>query len=52
MSYDIQYSETFKRGAKALAKKYPSIKQDLSNFVIDLAKTPDMGTPWVTICTK
>ena len=45
MSYDIRYSDAFKRGAKALAKKYPSFKQDLSNFVIDLAKSPDSGTP-------
>ena len=45
MSYDILYSDTFKRGAKALAKKYPSLKQDLSNFLIELAKNPEMGTP-------
>ncbi len=43
MSYDIQYSDTFKRSAKALAKKYPSLKQDLSNFVIELADNPSMG---------
>jgi len=45
MSYDIQYSDAFKRGAKALAKKYPSLKQDLANFVIELKKNPGMGTP-------
>jgi len=45
MSFDIRYSDTFKRGAKALAKKYPSIKQDLANFVIELADNPEMGTP-------
>ena len=45
MNFDIQYSETFKRGAKALAKKYPSLKQDLANFVIELAANPEMGTP-------
>lgn len=45
MSYDIRYSDTFKRGAKTLAKKYPSLKQDLSNFLIELAETPDMGIP-------
>jgi hypothetical protein len=38
MSYDIRYSDAFKRGAKVLAKKYPSIKQDLANFVIELAE--------------
>ena len=45
MSFDIRYSDTFKRGAKALAKKYPSLKQDLANFVIGLAANPEMGTP-------
>ena len=45
MSFDIQYSDTFKRAAKALAKKYPSLKQDLANFVIELAAKPEMGTP-------
>ncbi len=43
MSYDIQYSDTFKRGAKAPAKKYPSLKQDLANFVIELAEKPYIG---------
>ncbi len=45
MSYDIRYSDTFKRGAKALAKKYPSLKQNLSDFVKELAEKPDMGIP-------
>jgi mRNA-degrading endonuclease RelE of RelBE toxin-antitoxin system len=45
MSYDVRYSETFRRGAKTLAKKYPSLKQDISDFVIELAENPNMGTP-------
>ncbi len=45
MSYDIRYSDTFKRGAKSLAKKYPSLKQDLADFVKQLAEKPDMGDP-------
>ncbi|WP_259070940.1 hypothetical protein HDF24_22995 [Mucilaginibacter sp. X4EP1] len=45
MSYDILYSDTFKRGAKSLAKKYPSIKHDLANLVLELADDPHMGTP-------
>jgi hypothetical protein len=44
MSFDIRYSATFKRSAKLLAKKYPSFKQDLSNFIEALMKSPDMGT--------
>jgi mRNA-degrading endonuclease RelE of RelBE toxin-antitoxin system len=45
MNYDIQYSDTFKRSAKILAKKYPSLKQDLINFLTELAGTPTMGDP-------
>jgi mRNA-degrading endonuclease RelE of RelBE toxin-antitoxin system len=45
MSYDIRYSDTFKREAKALAKKYPSIKQDLAGLVKQLSEKPDIGTP-------
>src|SRR6266849_2116054 len=46
MSYDIRYSETFKREAKALAKKYPSLKHDLADLVNELAEKPDIGTPF------
>lgn len=45
MSFDIRYSDTFKRSAKALAKKYPSLKQDLADFIIELADNPETGTP-------
>lgn len=45
MSYDVRYSDTFKRGAKALAKKHPSLKQDLANLAIELADNPNIGTP-------
>jgi mRNA-degrading endonuclease RelE of RelBE toxin-antitoxin system len=45
MSYDIRYSDVFKREAKTLAKKYPSLKHDLANLVIELAENPEMGTP-------
>jgi mRNA-degrading endonuclease RelE of RelBE toxin-antitoxin system len=45
MTYDIRYSDTFKRGAKSLAKKYPSLKKDLADFVKQLAEKPDMGDP-------
>jgi mRNA-degrading endonuclease YafQ of YafQ-DinJ toxin-antitoxin module len=45
MSYDIRYSDTFKRGVKALVKKYPLLKQDLANFVRELAENPHMRDP-------
>ena len=44
MSYEIRYSATFKRSAKALAKKYPSLKQDIQIFLKELALNPEMGT--------
>ena len=45
MNYDIRYSETFERGAKILAKIYPSLKKDLAKLAIGRSKTPDIGTP-------
>ena len=45
MSYEICYSDTFKRSVKPLAKKYASFKQDLSDFIIELTENPEMGTP-------
>lgn len=43
MSYEIRISDTFKREAKALAKKYPSLKQDLIKLFAELAEKPDIG---------
>jgi mRNA-degrading endonuclease RelE of RelBE toxin-antitoxin system len=45
MSYDIELSAHFKREAKKLAKKYPSLKTDLSALFIELGKNPIQGTP-------
>jgi len=44
MNYDVRYSDTFKRGAKSLSKKYPSFKRDLEEFVKELAGNPVLGT--------
>lgn len=44
MSFDIVVSDTFRRAAKGLAKKYPSFKTDLSKFVLELTEVPDSGT--------
>lgn len=45
MSFDIRYSEHFRKSAKQLAKKYPSLKSDLGALGANLAENPEMGTP-------
>jgi len=45
MSFEIRFSETFRRSAKPLAKKYPSFKSDISALVAELAENPELGTP-------
>lgn len=45
MSFEIRLSDTFRRAAKSLAKKYPSLKEDISELAVELADTPDLGEP-------
>jgi len=45
MSYEIILSETFKKEAKRLSKKYPSLKSDLEELGNDLSQNPTQGTP-------
>jgi mRNA-degrading endonuclease RelE of RelBE toxin-antitoxin system len=45
MSFNIQLSDKFSRSAKQLAKKYPSLKNDLNLLRQELAGNPEMGTP-------
>jgi|GEM_PF-3916274 len=33
MSFNIEYSQHFRKSAKALSKKYPSFKSDLTKLV-------------------
>jgi hypothetical protein len=44
MNFKIETIPTFDRQAKRLAKKYPSLRQDLSNLIIQLAQQPNRGT--------
>jgi hypothetical protein len=44
MSYKVELSANFKKEAKKLIKKYPSLKQELSDLFDELAKNPIMGT--------
>ena len=45
MSYKIELSENFKKEAKRLTKKYPSLKVELGNLFNELKENPTIGTP-------
>ena len=44
MSYKISSIPLFDKQAKRLAKKYPSLKRDLIDFVQSLTNKPEQGT--------
>ena len=44
MSFDIRTIKSFDKKAKKLAKKYPSLKDDLINLGNDLLANPNLGT--------
>jgi mRNA-degrading endonuclease RelE of RelBE toxin-antitoxin system len=45
MGYKIELSANFKKEAKKLAKKFPSLKQELGSLFTQLQTNPTMGTP-------
>lgn len=45
MNYSIELSENFKKEAKRLIKKYPSLKTELADLFIKLETAPTTGTP-------
>ena len=45
MSYSIELSANFKKEAKRLVKKYPSLKTELAELFIELEDNPTTGTP-------
>ncbi|MFN8276238.1 MAG: hypothetical protein U0T84_02035 [Chitinophagales bacterium] len=45
MSYSIELSANFKKEAKRLVKKYPSLKTELAKLFIQLEENPTTGTP-------
>ena len=45
MSYNVIPSEKFKKEAKRLIKKFPSLKQELTNLGKLLSVNPESGTP-------
>ena len=52
MSFNIIPTPAFEKEVKQLAKKYPSIKKDLSALAITLQKDPTHGTPLGHDCYK
>lgn len=45
MSYNIELSANFKKEAKRLTKKYPSLKTELAELFEELEENPTTGTP-------
>ncbi|BAU54196.1 type II toxin-antitoxin system RelE/ParE family toxin [Mucilaginibacter gotjawali] len=45
MSYSIIPTEKFKKEAKRLIKKYPSLRSELAAINEDLLKHPELGSP-------
>ncbi|MCX6207878.1 MAG: type II toxin-antitoxin system RelE/ParE family toxin [Bacteroidetes bacterium] len=45
MSYKIELSYNFKKEAKRLIKKYPSLKTELTVLFTELEENPTTGTP-------
>jgi mRNA-degrading endonuclease RelE of RelBE toxin-antitoxin system len=52
MSYQIKVLNSFYKELKPLAKKYKSLKKDLSDFENDLLENPFLGTPIGKNCYK
>jgi len=45
MSYNVELSANFKKEAKKLSKKYPSLKTELTRLFTELEENPTIGTP-------
>jgi len=45
MNFSVIPSEKFKKEVKRLIKKYPSLKLELANLALTLAKDPETGIP-------
>lgn len=52
MSYSVKSIEVFERQARRLIKKYPSLKSELSDLVLELKKNPHYGIPIGKAVTK
>lgn len=45
MSYSVELSSNFKKEAKKLIKKYPSLKIELVKLFLELEQNPTLGIP-------
>lgn len=45
MNFNVIPSDKFKREAKRLIKKFPSLKEELADLNITLTNEPETGTP-------
>ncbi|TAG54639.1 MAG: hypothetical protein EAZ27_08655 [Cytophagales bacterium] len=45
MSYKIELTDNFKKEAKKLARKYPSLKTEIAELGKELAENPTLGMP-------
>jgi len=45
MSYKVELSANFKKEARKVVKKYPSLKAELAGLFEELETNPTMGTP-------
>ena len=52
MSYKIDTISNFRKEAKKLAKKYPSLKNELQELGNQLSESPELGTPLGNNCFK
>lgn len=52
MSYKVEITSYFKKQAKRLLKKYPSLKRELNELIITLESHPDHGTAIGNHCYK
>lgn len=52
MSFKIVPTPPFERELKRLAKKYPSIKKNISGLALELELKSDVGTPLGNNCYK
>ena len=52
MNYKVEVTDKFKKDAKHLLKKYPSLKQELAVLIDSLADEPKQGKPLGHDCYK
>ncbi|MFY0605941.1 MAG: hypothetical protein JXR10_04445 [Cyclobacteriaceae bacterium] len=52
MNFEIVYTDNFAKEVKRLAKKYRSLKSDLSDLIESLEEKPNQGVPIGNDCYK